>query len=172
MGCVYKMTCKETGKSFISYTMSTNLPSPKSNTLLDEDRRKLNVAHFTFTTEVLAHYEDRVLLVDARRRAIVEHGTLAPFGYNATGGRPRSKPMRPSVRTADVESRRHYEKFDPRARIFRLATSNPRRAGALTYAIWDKYEDGMTVEQAVARGVRPVDIKADRDRGHIRVEAA
>lgn len=61
-------------------------------------------------------------------------------------------------------------KFNPDMKITVLAKENPRRPNTRTYDIFNYYKTGMTVGDFLAKkDARLVDIKADVERGHIKV---
>ena len=51
-----------------------------------------------------------------------------------------------------------------------LVEGNPRRSGSATYEIYQLYENGLRVRDFVERGGRLIDVKADIERGHIRLD--
>lgn len=57
------------------------------------------------------------------------------------------------------------------AKITVLAEENPKRKGSLSHARFAKYKNGMTLEAALAAGIKAADISYDEDHGFIKVAA-
>jgi len=79
----------------------------------------------------------------------------APVPARRGGGAPRGP--RPSV-----------PKTDPR--IIVHVQPNPKRPGAAAHARYEAYEVGISVSEAMRRGVTVADVKYDLSRGYIRLE--
>lgn len=58
-------------------------------------------------------------------------------------------------------------KFDVEAKIKLLVSENPKRKGSASFKRFEKYENGMKVSEALAKGVRSADIGWDQKKNYI-----
>ncbi len=95
-GCIYLIACRESGKSYVGLTTDDPIVRFEShvdlaNSKIELDKRSLQYAirkfgRDAFELEVIDTAETIAELAEKERRAIEEHDTKSPHGYNLNGG--------------------------------------------------------------------------------------
>lgn len=63
------------------------------------------------------------------------------------------------------------KKWKPTSVIRLLVEKNPKRAGSGSYKRYEKYNDGMTVQEALEEGITPADLDYDNKKEFIKIVA-
>ena len=81
-------------------------------------------------------------------------------------GRVRTELLPAAAPPAPTRRRRPRARPDERV-VVQVQRPNPRKPGTLSHRIYELYEEGLTCDELVARGVRRVDVRWDVRRGHV-----
>lgn len=151
MGCLYKLTSPN-GKSYIGIS-SKGLDARWAKHVEHAIGKRTNGALYAalrkygpdaFTRVVLAEEAEWGTLCEMEKRAIIEHGTFAPGGYNVTpGGEGTLGPISPEARERvaaaqkkrfeDPEERRKLLEQGAKGRAITSAKAEVRKAARKAY---------------------------------------
>jgi hypothetical protein len=81
----------------------------------------------------------------------------------------KTDPAPAAAPTAEKEKKFRLRNFKPDQVIKVLAEKNPKRAGSATAGRFELYENGMTVEAALAAGITTADLDYDNKKGFISI---